>query len=154
MSQVTQSDASAVELSDDPSRVDLDVVWGFLSTTAYWGRWRSRENVAAQVRGAWRVVGAYASDGGMVGFARAFSDGVAGAYLADLFVLPSWRGAGVAHRLVEEMVDRGPGREFRWMLHTADAHALYGDFGFAPPNASYMERPGPPERARLVWGTS
>ena len=58
----------------------------------------------------------------------------------------------MAHRLVEEMVERGPGREFRWMLHTADAHALYGDFGFAPPNASYLERPAPPERARLVWG--
>ena len=72
----------------------------------------------------------------MVGFARAFSDGVSGAYLADVFVLQAWRGLGVAHRLVEEMVERGPGREFRWMLHTADAHALYADFGFAPPNAA------------------
>ena len=94
MRQVTQSDAGAVEVSDDPSRVDLDVVWGLLSTASYWGRWRSREDVEAQVRGAWRVVGAYAPDGGMIGFARAFSDGVAGAYLADLFVLPSWRGPG------------------------------------------------------------
>ena len=49
MSQVTESDASAVQVSDDRSRVDLDVVWGFLSTAAYWGRWRSRDDVEAQV---------------------------------------------------------------------------------------------------------
>jgi GNAT superfamily N-acetyltransferase len=96
------------------------------------------------------VVGAYAADGAMAGFARAFSDGVSGAYLADLFVLPPWRGRGVGRRLVEEMVDNGPGREFRWMLHTADAHALYAEFGFRPPNPTYLERPASPERARLV----
>jgi hypothetical protein len=33
-------------IDDDPARVDLDVVWSFLSTQAYWGRWRSREDVA------------------------------------------------------------------------------------------------------------
>jgi GNAT superfamily N-acetyltransferase len=139
-----------VTVSDDPLLVDLDVVWRFLSTEAYWGRWRSRDDVLAQVRGAWRVVGAYASDGAMVGFARAFSDGVSAAYLADVFVLADWRGRGVGRRIVEEMVENGPGREFRWMLHTADAHALYADFGFAAPNATYLERAASPERARLV----
>ena len=154
MSDSSERDESQVVVSDDPSRVDVDVVWGFLSTAAYWGRWRSRDDVVAQVRGAWRVVGAYAPGDAMVGFARAFSDGVSGAYLADVFVLPGWRGRGIARRLVAEMVDNGPGHEFRWMLHTADAHALYGEFGFAAPNASYLERPAPPERARLVWDAS
>lgn len=144
------ADDRTVSVSADPARVDVDVVWRFLSTSAYWGRWRAREDVAAQVRDAWRVVGAYAPDGTMVGFARAFSDGVSTAYLADVFVLPEWRGAGVARRLLEEMIDRGPGHEFRWMLHTADAHDLYAEFGFQPPNRSYLERPASPERARLV----
>ena len=144
-------DDRAVIVSADPARIDLDVVWEFLSTAAYWGRWRSRADVDAQVRDAWRVVGAYASDGTMVGFARAFSDGVSTAYLADVFVVPEWRGAGVARRLLDEMIDRGPGREFRWMLHTADAHGLYAEFGFQPPNRSYLERPASPERARLVF---
>jgi hypothetical protein len=80
-------------VDEDPARVDLDAVWSFLSTEAYWGRWQTRENVAAQARSAWRVVGAYArEDGAMVGFARAVSDGVALAYLADVFVLPAHRG--------------------------------------------------------------
>jgi len=43
--------------------------------------------------------------------------------------------------LVKAMIDRGPGAGFRWMLHTADAHGLYRQFGFAPPNEMCMERP-------------
>lgn len=80
---------------DDPSRVDLDVVWSFLSSEAYWGRWRTREDVVRQVSGAWRVVGLYHGQH-MVGFARAVSDGVALAYLADVFVLPGHLGQGLA----------------------------------------------------------
>jgi GNAT superfamily N-acetyltransferase len=145
------TDDRTVTVSADPGRVDVDVVWEFLSTAAYWGRWRAREDVVAQVRDAWRVVGAYASDGSMVGFARAFSDGRSTAYLADVFVVADWRGAGVARELLEEMIDRGPGREFRWMLHTADAYGLYAEFGFQPPNRSYLERPASPERSRLIF---
>lgn len=85
------------ELDDDPARVDLDVVWKFLSTDAYWGKWRDREMVEKVVRNAWRVVGAYeTSSGRLVGFARAFSDGVGSAYLADVFVVEEARGTGSA----------------------------------------------------------
>jgi GNAT superfamily N-acetyltransferase len=132
----------AYELDDDPARIDLDVVWAFLSRDAYWARWRSRDDVERQVRGAWRVVGAYSPDGKLVGFARAISDGVALAYLADVFVVPEHRGAGLGRRLVAEMVERGPGAGFRWLLHTDDAHGLYAQFGFAPPDATLLERPG------------
>jgi GNAT superfamily N-acetyltransferase len=133
----------AYELDDDPGRVDLDVVWAFLGREAYWARWRTRDDVERQVRGAWRVVGAYeTASGAMVGFARAISDGVALAYLADVFVLPEHRGAGLGGRLVAEMIDHGPGAGFRWLLHTADAHGLYARFGFAPPDATVLERPG------------
>lgn len=129
------------ELDDDPARVDLEVVWAFLSQEAYWGRYRSRADVEQQVRGAWRVVGCYAADGALVGFCRAVSDGVALAYLADVFVLPEHRGRGLGQRLVQAMVEDGPGSEFRWMLHTKDAHELYARFGFGAPDASYLERP-------------
>lgn len=119
------------DLDDDPSRLDLDVIWGFLSTEAYWGRWRDRAAVEASVRGSWRVVGAYRVDTGtQVGFARSFSDGVTSAYLSDVFVLPAARGRGLGRELVMEMIDHGPGRDFRWMLHTADAHGLYRRLGF------------------------
>lgn len=128
------------EIDDDPARVDLDALWRFLSSDAYWGRWRTLDDVRCQVRGAWRVVACYDSGGQMVGFARALSDGVALAYLADVYVLADHRGRGLGQALVHEMIDNGPGRTFRWMLHTRDAHDLYRNFDFTEPPASYMER--------------
>jgi GNAT superfamily N-acetyltransferase len=130
------------ELDDDPLRVDRDAVWRYLSTEAYWGRWRTREQVERQVDGAWRVVGAYDAAGGTVGFGRAVSDGVGFAYLADVYVERAVRGRGLGVALVRFMVDEGPGHGFRWALHTRDAHGLYARFGFAEPDASYRERRG------------
>lgn len=129
------------EIDDNPARVDTDVVWTFMSTEAYWGRWRDRADVERQLAGSWRVVGAYRTDtGAMVGFARAVSDGVALAYLADVFVVAEARGAGVGKALVRAMVEEGPGAGFRWMLHTDDAHGLYRSFGFREPDHTYLER--------------
>jgi len=135
--------SGAYELDDDPSRTDKDAVWRFLSTEAYWGRYRSRADFEAQMASAWRVVGVYESaTGRQVGFARAISDGVAFAYLADLFILADARGGGLGKELVATMIDRGPGAGFRWTLHTADAHELYRKYGFAEPDTRYMERQG------------
>jgi len=138
----------AYEIDDDPERVDVDVVWGFLSAEAYWGRWRERADVEAQVRGAWRVVGAYDANGAMVGFARAVSDGVAIAYLADVFVVSAHRGHGLGRRIVRAMIEEGAGTGFRWLLHTDDAHGLYAEFGFAPADATFLERKAAPPARR------
>jgi GNAT superfamily N-acetyltransferase len=135
------ANGASLTLTDDPERVDLDQLWDFLSTQAYWGRWRSREHVVAQVAVSWRVVSAHV-DAQMVGFARAVSDRIALAYLADVYVAPQWRGQGIGTSIVGFMVDDGPGAEFRWLLHTFDAHPLYAQFGFAAPPPTAMERPG------------
>jgi GNAT superfamily N-acetyltransferase len=147
------------EFDDNPARIDREVVWDYLSAHAYWGRWRTRQLVNQQIDGAWRVVGAYvrangagrerdassepalSTNGAMVGFARAMSDGVVLAYLADVFVVHEHRGAGLGVGLVRAMIEEGPGVHFRWMLHTADAHGLYRRFGFTEPDATYLERP-------------
>ncbi|WP_020672211.1 GNAT family N-acetyltransferase [Amycolatopsis nigrescens] len=130
------------EVDDDPARVDRDALWEFLSTSAYWARWRTREHVHRQLDCAWRVVGVYRG-GEMVGFARAISDGVSLAYLADLYVLDSHRGHGLGKELVRAMVEEGPGAGLRWLLHTDDAHGLYRQFGFAEPDHTFLERPRP-----------
>lgn len=134
--------ADRYDISDDRGRVDMDVVWDFLSSKAYWNRWRKRGDVEAQVSNAWRVVGAYTEDGAMVGFARAISDGVALAYLADVFVVPEHRGRGLGRRIVRAMIDDGPGAEFRWLAHTRDAQVMYAGFGFRPGDRTLLERPG------------
>jgi GNAT superfamily N-acetyltransferase len=131
------------EFSDQRGRLDLDVVWGYLSTDAYWGRWRSRGDFDAQVASAWRLGGVYLGDQ-TIGFARAISDGVSFAYLADLFILAEHRGQGLGRGLVRLMIDDGPGAGFRWLLHTDDAHALYADFGFVAPDSTLLERAGSP----------
>ena len=133
---------TAYSVADDPARVDLDVVCSFLTTRAYWARWRARGDIERQVQNAWRVVAAYERDtGAMVGFARAVSDGVSLAYLADVFVLTEHRGRGLGRLLVQTMIEDGPGVGFRWLLHTADAHGLYAGFGFAVPDGTLLERP-------------
>lgn len=143
------ADDDEYELDDDPGRVDRDAVWAFLSDEAYWGRWRGRADVERQIDGAWRVVGCYHRHDGLVGFARAISDGVSLAYLADVFVVESHRGRGLGRRLVATMVDDGPGANFRWLLHTSDAHHLYRQFAFREPDETVMERP-----ARLTQSSS
>ena len=122
------------ELDADPARIQRDVVWAWLSTEAYWGRQRTRADVDTQLDGAWRVVGAYRRDTGeQVGFARAVSDGVTFAYLADVFVLESHRGRGLAKLLMDAVVAHPELQGLRrWMLATRDAHALYAQYGFTP----------------------
>jgi N-acetyltransferase len=127
------------EIDDDPGRVDAGAAAAFLTTQAYWGRWRGAGDIEAQIAAAWRVVGAYDPAGAMVGFARAFGDG-GSAYLADVYVLPEHRGAGLGKAMVRMMIEDGPGAGWRWMLHTSDAHGLYRQFGFAQPSGRYLER--------------
>lgn len=139
------------ETDDDPGRIDVKAAVEFLTAEAYWHRWRDAGVIAGQIRGAGRVVGVYDAAGAMVGFARAFGDG-ATYYLADVYVLPGHRGAGLGKAVVRAMIDDGPAADARWMLHTADAHGLYRQFGFTAPDDRYLERPGagsrPASRAR------
>ncbi|MBS9533914.1 GNAT family N-acetyltransferase [Mycobacterium sp. M1] len=126
--------------STDAARVDRDWLWAELTEYTYWAKYRTREMFDRQLDHAWRIVGAYRPDGAMIGFCRAFSDGAAMAYLADVYVARDQRGRGIGHGLVRVMIDDGPGRDFRWMLHTGDAHGLYEAFGFAAADTTFLER--------------
>ncbi len=150
------------QVDDDPARIDAGAAVAFLTSEAYWGRWRGEEDIRQQIAASWRVVGGYDETGAMVGFARAVADS-GSAYLSDVYVLREHRGTGLGKAIVRMMVDEDPGPNLRWMLHTSDAHGLYRSFGFARPNGRYLERPGgyggagsPPViggfRATGVWG--
>lgn len=128
-----------IEVDDDPARGDVDAVHDFLANDSYWAAGRPREVVRRLVREANRVVGLYDGDC-QIGFARAFTDGVTLAYLADVYVLPRYRARGLGAELVRAMVDEGPYAGLRWILHTRDAHGLYRRFGFAPPSERLLER--------------
>ena len=131
--------AAGIELDDDPRRVDVDAVHDFLSNHSYWAKGRDRETVARLVREAQRVVGVYDGDR-QIGFARAFTDDASLAYLADVYVLPAYRGRGFGVELVRETIEAGPYAHRRWLVHTRDAHDLYRRFGFGEPSGRVMER--------------
>lgn len=129
----------AIELDDDPGRIDVAAVHDFLANHSYWAEGRPYEVVERLAREAQRVVGVYDGDR-QVGFARAFTDGVALVYLADVYVLPEYRGRGLGIELVRKMVEDGPYAGLRWILHTRDMHRLYARFGFDEPSERVMER--------------
>lgn len=124
--------ADGYELDDDRDRVDIDMVYDFLATEAYWGTGRSRETIERLVRESTRVIGVYAPDGAQVGFARVMSDGSNMAWLGDVFVLAAHRGAGLGVELVREAVEDPRFAQCLWYLDTRDAHGLYERFGFQP----------------------
>lgn len=136
------------ELDDDRSRIDATAVHAYISGRSYWGRGRTMALVEQTIAGSQRVLGLY-RHGELVGFARAISDGVTLAYLADVYVLEPYRGRGLGLELVREMVEGGPRWPVRWMLHTADAQGLYAKLGFGEGAAAYplMERSRAPERS-------
>jgi ribosomal protein S18 acetylase RimI-like enzyme len=133
--------ADGFELDDDPRRIDVDAVHAFISGESYWGRGRSRERVELAIRGSQRVLGLYRGSE-QAGFARAVTDGVIVGYLADVYVLPAYRGRGLGLELVREMVDGAGAGAVRWLLHTADAQGLYAKLGFSQERPTYalMER--------------
>jgi ribosomal protein S18 acetylase RimI-like enzyme len=132
--------SDGLELDDDVTRTDLVELHRYLSTEAYWALGRSFEDVQRLVLGASRVVGLYDGDR-MIGFARGVTDDNSFAYLADVYVLPEFRGRGLGLEIVREMVENGPYRRVRWLLHTRDAQRLYEKVGFGPPGDRLMERP-------------
>jgi GNAT superfamily N-acetyltransferase len=129
-----------LQLDDDKDRIDAAEVHRFLSEDAYWAIGRPRETVDRLIREASRVVGVYDGDR-QIGFCRAFTDGLALVYLADVYVLPEYRGRGLGEELVREMVENGPFAHLKWILHTEDMHPLYRKFGFTEPNYKVLERP-------------
>jgi GNAT superfamily N-acetyltransferase len=129
------------ELDDDRGRIDRDEVHRFLSEESYWARGRPREVVERLLDVSERLVGLYDTTGRQRGFSRTVTDGVAVAYLADVYVHPDVRGRGLGVELVRFTVDEGPFAQARWFLNTDDAHELYRRFGFGAPDASVMTRP-------------
>jgi GNAT superfamily N-acetyltransferase len=134
-------------ISTDRTRLDLEVIHRFLSTS-YWAQGRSRERVARAVASSLPFGLYHRGDGGaqtQVGFARVLTDHVVLAFLADVFVLPDHRGRGLGQWLVQVITELPELRAVRrWLLGTRDAHGLYRRFGFAePPAGVLMEKLDP-----------
>ncbi|MCI0569446.1 MAG: GNAT family N-acetyltransferase [Myxococcaceae bacterium] len=115
-------------LSTDRARLDLDVIHGFLSET-YWSPGVPRDVVVRAIEGS-LAFGLFHREA-QVGFARVVTDRATFAYLADVFVLESYRGQGLARWMMDVILAHPELQGLRrWMLATRDAHGLYEQVGF------------------------
>jgi GNAT superfamily N-acetyltransferase len=132
------------EIDDDQARLDLDVVYGFV-TRSYWAEGAPRDVFERSVANS-LALGLY-TGGSQVGFTRAVTDRATFVWVCDVFVLPAHRGRGLAHWMIETLrahPELAGARRF--VLATSDAHQVYADCGFTPlaDPSKYMEISRPP----------
>ena len=118
----------AYTISTDNNRLDLLLIHNFL-THSYWAEGIPFETVKRSIERALSF-GLY-RDELQVGFARLVTDYATFAYLADVFILKSFRGQGLSKWLLEVVMAHPELQGFRrWILGTKDAHGLYRQYGF------------------------
>ena len=139
-----------IDLSDDPARLDVARVHGWLAGS-YWSPGIARDTVERAIAGS-HCLGAYAADGEQVGFARAITDHATFAWIADVWIDEPARGQGLGRRMVRWFLDHpGFAGIRRVALVTADAHGVYAGTGFHAllRPERYMERLSPDFAAAL-----
>jgi GNAT superfamily N-acetyltransferase len=117
-------------ISTDPARLDPRAIHAYL-TRSYWAQGIPLETVERSIAGA-ICFGMYDNEA-QVGFARVITDRATFAYLADVYILESHRGRGLAKWLMRVILAHPDLQGLRrFALATRDAHGLYAQFGFTP----------------------
>jgi GNAT superfamily N-acetyltransferase len=125
----------AYELSDDKSRLDLNIICALLGGT-YWASDRPRAVMKRAVQNS-VCFGLY-HEGRQVGFARAITDFATFAYLGDVIIAPEHRGHGLGKWMMECVLAHPALQTTTQCLRTRDAHGLYEPFGFE--RTEYLRR--------------
>lgn len=126
-------------LRNTATDADVDLMHRYLSTETYWAKGVPRDVVARSVANSLPFLLDHAETGSLVAFARVITDKATFAYLADVFVVPEYRGRGLGKRLVEGILtDPDLQNLRRFLLFTLDAHGLYAQYGFVP--VTYTDR--------------
>ena len=117
-------------VTTDRGRLDRDVIHRFLASS-YWAENIPRAIVDKAIDNS--LCFGLLEENRQIGFARVITDCATFAYLADVFVLPDHRGAGLGKWLIECVVGHPELQGLRRrLLGTRDAHGLYRQFGFTP----------------------
>lgn len=124
----TNNKSDKLEISTDVSKLDIDVIHGFLKTS-YWSQNIARSTVEKSIENS-LCFGVYL-DEQQIGFARVVTDYHIFAYLCDVFILEAYRGRGFSKQLMHEMINFPKLKDIgSWVLGTRDAQGLYEQFGF------------------------
>ena len=128
-------------ISTDVSQIDVDMVHHYLCHDSYWATGVTKEMVQRRIHHS-LCFGVYTGDT-QIGFARFVTDFTMFAFLADVFILPSYRGQGLGKWLMHCMLQHPELQTVQhWTLNTRDAHGLYEQFGYErnPKTTTYMVR--------------
>ncbi|HJY86690.1 MAG TPA: GNAT family N-acetyltransferase [Candidatus Acidoferrales bacterium] len=117
-------------ITNDPARLDVDSIHGFLSKEFWDSEGIARDVVERSIRGS-LCFGVY--DGQrQIGFARVVTDGATFAYLCDDYILEDYRGKGLGKWLMECILSHPDLQGLhRWVVVTRDIR-LYTKVGFTP----------------------
>jgi GNAT superfamily N-acetyltransferase len=116
-------------ISTDRERLQMDVIYKFLSEESYWAWERTPEQTTLAIKNS-LPFGVYTGEN-LVGFARVVTDYATFAYLGDVFILEAFRGRGLSKWLMDVIINHPDLQNFRrWILATRDAHTLYEKTGF------------------------
>jgi GNAT superfamily N-acetyltransferase len=117
------------EISSDPYRLNMDMIYRFLAEESYWVPGIPRAVVERAVENS-LCFGVYHGID-QVGFARVVTDKATFALLADVFILADHRGKGLSKALMRAVMQHDDLQNLRrLLLLTSDAHGLYSQFGF------------------------
>ena len=116
-----------VIFSDDKKLVDVVRIHQLLSKT-YWGVRRPIEVVEKMI--ATSLCFTLLEDNIQIGFARAVTDTITLSWIADIVILPEYRGKGIGKWMMECILEHPDISETQKVLQSRDAHEYYEKFGF------------------------
>ncbi|HRH47857.1 MAG TPA: GNAT family N-acetyltransferase [Panacibacter sp.] len=126
-------------ISTDTARLNVDVIYQYLSEESYWAKGIPRSVVEKSIANS-LCFGVY-DNNEQIGFARVISDKATFAYLGDVFILPTHRGKGLSKWLMQTIHAHPDLQNLRrWWLGTKDAHTLYEQFGWTRINEDVSKR--------------
>lgn len=138
------------KISSDKTLLQKEVIHSFLSQESHWAKGITLDLVERSVSnsicfGVYHLTTQTLPAGRQVGFARVITDKATFAYLADVFIINSYRGKGLSKKLISFILSYPELQNLRaWLLATSKAHGLYEKFGWERMNAesenNYMRK--------------
>lgn len=115
-------------ISNDPTRLNIPLIYEFLTKNTYWAQNRTFEVVKRSIENSLNF-GIYKSDE-QVGYARVVTDYATFAWLCDVFVVPEHRQFGLGKWVVDCVINHPDLKPLRRiLLATRNAHELYRKYG-------------------------
>ncbi|MBA2610354.1 MAG: GNAT family N-acetyltransferase [Bacteroidetes bacterium] len=117
--------------STDKTKLQKEVIHTYLSKESYWAQNMPLEIIEKSIIGS-ICFGIYL-EGKQIGYARVVTDSATFGYLADVFILETYRGKGLSKQLMQFIMAHPDLQGLRrMMLATRDAQGLYLQYGFTP----------------------